>query len=138
MGTKDYTDIKAVENHTMPSVNVKLYLSRFDALRELNDNYELVHQNHDDGATSNIIDDNLLVSLIDLDILKSNNPDSDLLSNEAIATLLGIIAHESYHLACRWMEVIGEDHPGEEELAYHVEAISAALFNQLLDYIEKK
>lgn len=128
----------------MPPVKVKLYLSRFDALRELNDNYPMVHQDHSDGATSNIIDDDLLVALVDLDIVKFNNRDNDdfhregsLLDNESMASFLGILTHEAYHLACRWMESLGEDNPGEEEMAYHVEAISAALFDQLLDYFEK-
>ena len=128
----------------MPPVKVKLYLSRFDALRELNDNYPMVHQDHSDGATSNIIDDDLLVALVDLDIVKFNNRDNEdfykegsLLDNESMASFLGILTHEAYHLACRWMESLGEDNPGEEEMAYHVEAISAALFNQLLDYFEE-
>lgn len=143
--TKDYVESEIVENYGMPTVKVKLYLSRFDALKELNDNYVLVHQDHSDGATSNIIDDNLLVALIDLDILKFNNQDNEdlksndnkVIDNESMASFLGVITHEAYHLACRWMETLGEDKPGEEEMAYHVEAISAALFEQLLDYFEK-
>ena len=141
---KDYTETEAVESYGMPPIKVKLYLSRFDALRELNDNYVLVHQDHSDGATSNIIDDDILVALIDLDILKFNNRDNDelksgngLIDNESMSSFLGIVTHEAYHLACRWMEELGEDKPGEEEMAYHVEAISSALFKQLLDYFEK-
>lgn len=143
---KDYVESNAVENYGMPAVTVKLYLSRFDALKELNDNYPLVHQDHSDGATSNIIDDDLLVALIDLDILKFNNQNNEdskstgnnAIDNESMASFLGIITHEAYHLACRWMEELGEDKPGEEEMAYHVEAISSALFEQLLDYFEKE
>lgn len=141
---KDYVETDAVENSGMPPVKVKLYLSRFDALRELNDNYPMIHQDHDDGAVSNIINDDLLVVLIDLGILKFNNQGNDGLDvegsqidNESMASFLGIISHEAYHLACRWMETLGEDKPGEEEMAYHVEAISSALYKQLLDYFEK-
>ena len=137
-------ETEAVENYGMPPIKVKLYLSRLDALRELNDNYVLVHQGHSDGATSNIIDDDTLVALIDLDILKFNNRGNEelrsgngLIDNESMASFLGIVTHEAYHLACRWMEELGEDKPGEEEMAYHVEAISSALFKQLLDYFEK-
>ena len=141
---RDYVETEAVENYGMPPIKVKLYLSRLDALRELNDNYVLVHQGHSDGATSNIIDDDTLVALIDLDILKFNNRGNEelrsgngLIDNESMASFLGIVTHEAYHLACRWMEELGEDKPGEEEMAYHVEAISSALFKQLLDYFEK-
>ena len=137
-------ETEAVENYGMPPIKAKLYLSRLDALRELNDNYVLVHQGHSDGATSNIIDDDTLVALIDLDILKFNNRGNEelrsgngLIDNESMASFLGIVTHEAYHLACRWMEELGEDKPGEEEMAYHVEAISSALFKQLLDYFEK-
>ena len=142
---KDYVESDVVENYGMPPVKVKLYLSRFNALKELNDNYVLVHQDHSDGATSNIIDDDLLVSLVDLDILKFNSQDNEGLQvegsqidNESMASFLGVLTHEAYHLACRWMETLGEDHPGEEEMAYHVEAISSALFKQLLDYFDEK
>ena len=137
-------ETESVENYGMPPIKAKLYLSRLDALRELNDNYVLVHQGHSDGATSNIIDDDTLVALIDLDILKFNNRGNEelrsgngLIDNESMASFLGIVTHEAYHLACRWMEELGEENPGEEEMAYHVEAISSALFKQLLDYFER-
>ena len=141
---KDYVESEVVENYGMPPVKVKLYLSRLDALNELNDNYVLIHQEHNDGAVSNVINDEILVALIDLDIIKFNNQniegiDSDnfTIDNDSMASFLGIIAHESYHLARRWMEILGEDEPGEEEIAYHVEAISSALYKQLLDYFDK-
>ena len=140
----NHVETEVVERCSMPTVKVKLYLSRFEALQDLGDDYISVHQDHSDGATSNIIDDRILVALIDLDILKSNNCDNEdsksdkhnVINNESMASFLGLITHEAYHLACRWMETLGEDNPGEEELAYHVEAISSSLFEQLLDYFD--
>ena len=133
--------INAVEQEAMPKLAVKLYLSRYDALRELNDEYTLIHQDHDDVAVSAMLDSGLLVVLFDLDIMTDNNPiaakQEGVFDNESMGEILGTLSHEAYHLACRWMEHLGEDKPGEEEMAYHVEAIAAALYQQLLDYFDK-
>lgn len=137
-----FIEVDAVEVNPMPSPTVKLYLSREDALRELSDNYVLVHQDHDAGAVSDVVG-NLLVVLLDLGILWENvsvacervggEPTID---NESLGEIFGALSHEAYHLACRWMESIGEDDPAEEEMAYHVGEISAALYAQLLDYFD--
>lgn len=137
---RDYSEIRAVSQTAMPELDVKLYLSRDTALNELGDLYTQIHQEHDSGAVSNIVGDSLLVVLMDLNILYENHEEElsgpGELDNESMGKILGVLSHEAYHLARRWMEWLGEDRPGEEEMAFHVGNIAAALYAQLLDYFD--
>jgi hypothetical protein len=42
-----------------------------------------------------------------------------------------LVAHESYHLACRYYECLGEEKPGEEIMAYTVQEIAQSAFDAL-------
>jgi hypothetical protein len=39
---------------------------------------------------------------------------------------LALIAHESYHLACQYFRLLGEENPGEETFAYVLDSIAYA------------
>ena len=48
---------------------------------------------------------------------------------------LALLAHESIHIAKSYLLGIGEDSPAEEELAYIVQSICYALFNEHIKWI---
>lgn len=128
----DYYETVAVREHPMPPVTVKLYLSKYDALRELGDNYDEVHQDHGSEAVSSIVDGTLVV-LLDLEMFLSG---ADEVTDDDLVRIVTDLGHEAYHLAMRQMEDIGEEKPGEEEMAYHVGTITGALFQQFYDYLK--
>lgn len=49
----------------------------------------------------------------------------------------GIIAHESYHAACRLVDNIGDDTKHSEVIAYHLEYIVERATAALLEYQKK-
>lgn len=59
------------------------------------------------------------------------NPDA--IEEMTLEQVLCYLAHEAVHCTYRHMESIGEDDPGEEEMAYHV---GAAMFGLCPDFFE--
>lgn len=50
--------------------------------------------------------------------------------------VLALLSHEAYHCAQRYMDAIGEERPGEEEMAYCVQAFADQLFRQFFHWLE--
>ena len=50
---------------------------------------------------------------------------------------LGLLAHEATHVATQYFAGIGEEEPGEEELAYAVQAAAGCLFDMHLSWLDK-
>ena len=59
--------------------------------------------------------------------------DPDTIADMTLEQVLSYLAHEAVHCAYRHMEGIGEESPGEEEMAYHV---GAAMFGLCTDFFE--
>ena len=51
---------------------------------------------------------------------------------------LALLAHEATHVAVRYFEGIGEEEPGNEELAYAVQGAAGCLFDMHLEWLEKQ
>ncbi len=51
---------------------------------------------------------------------------------------LALLAHEATHVAVRYFEGIGEEEPGNEELAYAVQGAAGCLFDMHLTWLEKQ
>lgn len=58
----------------------------------------------------------------------------ELLSGD-LEEALAYLTHEAVHCAYRHFSTIGEDTPGEEEVAYHVASASHALFSDLFKWL---
>lgn len=56
--------------------------------------------------------------------------DKDLPINEK----LSIIAHEAYHVVCHMTELMGEDSPSEEFVAYALSDVCSNLFEQFFEW----
>ncbi len=53
----------------------------------------------------------------------------------SLSDQLSLLAHEAVHIAYRYMECIGEEEPGEETMAYVVEAVVSILAEQHIAWL---
>lgn len=112
---------------TFPRVAPILILT-WDDLKLVSDCIEAEWPTKDDGAVTWHDGPDWFVSM-DIENLVSD-------PEITLEDILGIIAHESFHVAQGYLlQNIGEEEPASEEVAYLVQSVSWALFHQLFSYL---
>lgn len=51
--------------------------------------------------------------------------------------LYALMAHESVHAAKEWLNIMGEDNPGEEQFAYMVQCVYICVFNAWQKHLKR-
>lgn len=123
--------IKTLETNTMPTVEYALYHSRKKLMRDMESrNIELIIKDAPAQTFPVKIDGcDMSVVLIDMDVIENDVP---------LANRLSALAHEAVHVAYNYFEMMGEEEPAEEEMAYAVQFITDGLFGVHLDWLDKR
>lgn len=127
MGKKRKIDV--IEAVTMPAMNVSLYHSRNKLSRDLRRHgIELDLSMSCEAQTITTELDGITASFVLME-LSDDSP---------LWVQLGLLAHEATHVAVHYLSGIGEEEPGEEELAYAVQAAAGCLFDMHLTWLRKR
>lgn len=116
------------ECSVMPKLNVALYRDRAKLARDLSERSLEVPQLCDSPAQT-------FSCQTEFGFCAFVLLESDL--NPTSHKVLGLLAHEAVHVACRFFEAIGEEDPAEEEFAYAVGSVASALIHDQLKWGER-
>lgn len=120
--------ISTIEASTMPHMHVTLYHDRDKLSRDLRSRgIEM-----DFSASGNAQTFTLDIDGTDIAFVLLDPCDWPLWEQ------LALLAHEATHVAVRYFEGIGEEEPGDEELAYAVQAAAGCLFDMHLEWLDKQ
>lgn len=105
-----------------------------DALYEAEDAYDVLSQTVEIGDAIYPSDDAWMVTTKRDDRpLVVARPE---VVGEGLSDVVAMFAHEATHCALHHLiDIVGEQQPGEEELAYHVGAFTRVLMRKFLDWL---
>lgn len=120
--------VHAVESCVMPHMHVSLYHDKDKLQRDLRSHgIEEPLETDCDAQTLTVDLDGLRIGFVLMEP-----------ADMPLWEQLGLLAHEATHVAVRYLEGIGEEEPGNEELAYAVQAAAGCLFDMHLSWFEKQ